>query len=106
VLFRSKNDPRIFIPAIYWKFTSPRILVMDEIRGTKVTELNERPPDDLDRRELAAAAVEVKASAAVLAAASDSYSATVAVWRYYKVQVQDTAAPAHGEATVVGLAKG
>jgi hypothetical protein len=51
-------------------------------------------------------AVEVKASAAVLAGASDSYSATVAVWRYYKVQVQDTAAPNHGEATVHGVAKG
>jgi len=51
------------------------------------------------------ASVEVQASALVAAGASDDYSAAVAVWRYYKVQVQSAAAGLHATAVVVGLAK-
>ncbi len=50
-------------------------------------------------------AVEVQAEADVLAAASASYSATVAVWRYYKVQIKSKVAGVHGTATVRGIAK-
>lgn len=53
-----------------------------------------------------AASVEVQASALVAAQASGSYSAAVAVWRYYKVQVQSAVAGSHAAAVVVGVAKG
>jgi ubiquinone biosynthesis protein len=59
--FRSifKDDPRIFIPWIYWDFTSPRVLVMDEMRGIKANELDTcHPCPDIDRPALAAAAME------------------------------------------------
>jgi hypothetical protein len=51
-------------------------------------------------------AVEVQASAAVLAAAVASYSASMAVWRYYKVQIQDTVGGVHGAGLVRGVTKG
>ena len=47
----------------------------------------------------------VQAAADVLAAASASYSATVAVWRYYKVQIIDKVGGTHGTVTVRGIAK-
>ena len=50
-------------------------------------------------------AVEVQASADILAAAIGSYSASVAVWRYYKLQVGDKVNGQHGAATVRGIAK-
>lgn len=53
-----------------------------------------------------AGAVIAQASATVLAAGVGSYSATVAAWRYYKLQIVDTVGGAHGEATVHGVTKG
>jgi hypothetical protein len=50
-------------------------------------------------------AVIVQAAADVLAAASASYSAAMAVWRYYKVQIIDKVGGTHGTATVRGIAK-
>lgn len=50
--------------------------------------------------------VEVKASAAVAAAAKDSYSATVAVYSYYKVQIKDDSGGSHGTGQVAGITKG
>lgn len=50
-------------------------------------------------------AVEVQAEADVLAAGVASYSATVAVWRYYKVQIKDKVGGTHGTVTVRGVAK-
>ena len=51
-------------------------------------------------------AVEAQASAAVLAAGIASYSASVAVWRYYKVQIQDAVGGNHGAGLVRGVTKG
>ena len=53
-----KGDPRIVIPSIYWDYSSSRVLVMDEIQGTKLNALD-RSKDflDMDRRTLATAAV-------------------------------------------------
>lgn len=51
------------------------------------------------------ASVEVQASALVAAGAAGTYSATVAPWRYYKIQVQSAVAGNHATAVVVGLAK-
>lgn len=54
-----KEDPRIFVPAIYWKYTSSKTLVMDEIQGIKANELNAcQNCAELDRRYLATAAME------------------------------------------------
>jgi len=50
-------------------------------------------------------AVVAQAGADILAAGSSSYSATVAVWRYYKVQVKDKVNGVHGTVTVRGIAK-
>jgi len=52
-----------------------------------------------------AASVEAQASALIAAGASGSYSATAAVWRYYKVQAQSAAAGNAATAVVAGLAK-
>ena len=49
-------------------------------------------------------AVIVQASADILAAGIASYTAT-AVWRYYKVELQDKVGGVHGQATVRGIAK-
>jgi len=48
---------------------------------------------------------EVQASADLAAGAIGSYSTSVAVWRYYKVQIQDKVGGTHGTATVRGIAK-
>jgi hypothetical protein len=53
-----------------------------------------------------AASVVAQAEAVVAKAASSSYSATVAVWRYYKVQVKASVSEAQGNVTVIGYAKG
>ena len=46
----------------------------------------------------------VQAERTVLASAVDSYSAEVALWRYYRVQIVDGSG--HGQATVRGICKG
>jgi hypothetical protein len=53
-----------------------------------------------------AGAVVVQASATVLSAGIGTYSATVAAWRYYKLQIVDTVGGSHGQATVHGVTKG
>lgn len=49
--------------------------------------------------------IEAQASALIAASATDNYSATVAVWRYYKVQVQSAVGDSHATAVVIGVAK-
>lgn len=50
-------------------------------------------------------AVIVQASADLTAAGVGDYSTTGAVWRYYKVEIQDKVGGTHGQATVRGIAK-
>ena len=51
-------------------------------------------------------AIEIKASADLTAAARSSSSNTSLVWRYYGVYIADKVGGVHGEATIVGIAKG
>ncbi|QIB26536.1 ABC1 kinase family protein [Caloranaerobacter azorensis] len=36
-----KNDERVVIPKIYWKYTTKKVLVMEEIKGIKVSDIDE-----------------------------------------------------------------
>jgi len=58
--FRSlfENDNRLYIPKIYWEWTTPRLLVMEEISGLKVTEFGEYNEIEIsERHRLAETAV-------------------------------------------------
>jgi ubiquinone biosynthesis protein len=53
-----RGDPRIFIPQIYWDYTSSRVLVMDELHGIKANELDQcESCIQPDRHQLAITAV-------------------------------------------------
>ncbi len=53
------EDSHVFIPRVYWDFTTKKILVMEEVRGNKVNELGEATdPESMDRNRLAHTAVE------------------------------------------------
>jgi len=73
--------------------------------------LNTHGANSLDWQVLAsndaafAAAVIVDGPGAVAAGVADTYAVAQAPYRYYIVQVQDTAAGDHAAATVVGVAK-
>lgn len=51
-------------------------------------------------------AVAVNTPATILTTAFDSYAVAVAPYRYYGVFIEDTVGGLHGEATVIGIAKG
>jgi len=51
-------------------------------------------------------AVVVKAGAAVAAAATDTFTAAPAPYRFYKVQIEDTVNASHGTSHLAGIAKG
>jgi ubiquinone biosynthesis protein len=58
VLF--KDERRLDIPAIYWQWTTRKVLVMQEIQGIKVNELSHKQPAfPVDRHAVAEAAVEI-----------------------------------------------
>ena len=53
-----KKDHRLRIPKIYWEWSTSRVLVMEEIQGIKVTELDHYPEGrDINRQKLAEIAV-------------------------------------------------
>ncbi|MBW1992666.1 MAG: AarF/ABC1/UbiB kinase family protein [Deltaproteobacteria bacterium] len=56
VMFR--DDPRLFIPTIYWDCSTARLLVMDEVKGIKVNELSDDTSLPVSRHRLAVTAVE------------------------------------------------
>lgn len=52
------SDRRLYIPTIYWEWTTPKLLVMEEISGLKVTQINQSSfGQELDRPRLAKTAV-------------------------------------------------
>ncbi|NOY56117.1 MAG: AarF/ABC1/UbiB kinase family protein [Actinobacteria bacterium] len=55
-----RDDPDVFIPTIYWDYSTPRVLVMDEIRGTDFADaaLDTRLTPD-DRHRLASVALHI-----------------------------------------------
>lgn len=58
-LFRQifADDPDIYIPRIYEEYTTSRVLVMERLRGLKITDLDGLAQVGLDRRRLAANSV-------------------------------------------------
>lgn len=55
-----EGDPSIFVPTVYWKYSSAKVLVMDEIVGIKVDELDRLPAGEgPDRQRLARIAVDM-----------------------------------------------
>lgn len=55
-----EGDPHIFVPTIYWEYSTARVLVMDEVIGIKIDELEHRAVNGrTDRQHLARIAVEM-----------------------------------------------
>ena len=48
-----KNDGTVYIPEIYWDYTTERVLVEEFIDGIKISELEELDKAGLDRHEIA-----------------------------------------------------
>lgn len=49
------EDPTVHIPRVYWDYSTPRVLVQEEIQGVKISDLPALEAAGLDRRELAEA---------------------------------------------------
>ncbi len=49
-----QGDPDVCIPRIHWSYTGERVLVMDQVTGFKITDLEALAQAGLDRRRLAA----------------------------------------------------
>jgi ubiquinone biosynthesis protein len=47
------NEPNIRIPKVYWEYTTRRVIVMEEIQGTKLTELDRLKRDGYDLAAIA-----------------------------------------------------
>lgn len=47
-----KNDKRVVIPKIYWKYTTKKVLVMEEIKGVKVSNIDEIDEIGFNKRKL------------------------------------------------------
>ena len=47
------NDPRIHIPRVFWATTTPRVLTLERIRGTKINDLAGLDEQGINRRALA-----------------------------------------------------
>jgi predicted unusual protein kinase regulating ubiquinone biosynthesis (AarF/ABC1/UbiB family) len=50
----SKEDPLFAAPAIYWEYTTRRVLTMEFMEGIKITEHEQITAAGLDRRQIAA----------------------------------------------------
>lgn len=50
----SKDDPLFAAPAIYWEYTTRRVLTMEFMEGIKITEHEQITAAGLDRRQIAA----------------------------------------------------
>jgi ubiquinone biosynthesis protein len=48
-----KDDSGVFIPSVYWDFTTKAVLVMDLSRGVKIDDLDGLKRADIDRKEIA-----------------------------------------------------
>jgi ubiquinone biosynthesis protein len=46
-------DPKVHIPRVFWEMTTSRVLVLERIRGVKVSDLKMLDANGIDRRELA-----------------------------------------------------
>ena len=48
-----KGSHELYIPKVYWEFTSKSILVMEHIKGFKLTQVDEMIAHDIDPKEIA-----------------------------------------------------
>jgi len=48
-----KNDNTIYLPQVYWEYTTPSILTMEFINGIKISEIDFDERKDLDRKIIA-----------------------------------------------------
>ena len=48
------DDPSVYIPKVYWKYTSRRILILERLQGIKISNLDQLEASGLDRRTIAA----------------------------------------------------
>ena len=53
------DDAAIYVPKVDWEFTTPRVLVMEEIRGVKINELAALDAANLDRHRVAENSVRI-----------------------------------------------
>lgn len=53
------DDAAIYIPKVYWEFTTPRVLTMEEIRGVKINDLDALDAAGLDRHRVAENSVRI-----------------------------------------------
>ncbi|MCD6504998.1 AarF/ABC1/UbiB kinase family protein [Candidatus Poribacteria bacterium] len=54
-----ENDPRVKIPKVFWDFTTKRVMVLEEIDGIRIDDLEELDRVGADRRKLAANLVDI-----------------------------------------------
>jgi ubiquinone biosynthesis protein len=57
--FIFKDNPHIYIPKIYWDFTTPRVLTMEFSHGVKVNDLERMEALGLDAKKLASIGADV-----------------------------------------------
>jgi ubiquinone biosynthesis protein len=47
------NEPNVYIPKIYWELSTPYVLTMERIKGTKITDYIQTPEGNSARKKLA-----------------------------------------------------
>ena len=47
------DDPSVYIPKVYWEYTSRRILVLERLQGIKISHFDQLEASGLDRRIIA-----------------------------------------------------
>lgn len=48
-----KDDPNVFIPRVYWEFSTDRMLTLEYVRGVKVLDMGGLAAMGVDRRQIA-----------------------------------------------------
>ncbi len=59
-LFRKNfsGSKKVIIPAVFWEFSSTRILALERVVGTKIQDIVQKPDSGIDRRQIAHQLVE------------------------------------------------
>jgi ubiquinone biosynthesis protein len=53
------GDERVVIPTIHWRFTTPSVLVMDRIEGTRIGDVTALADANIDRAQVARTSAEI-----------------------------------------------
>lgn len=51
------SDPDLYIPQVYWKYTTERVIVLERLCGIKVSDVAALEAADIDRKRVAASSV-------------------------------------------------